>query len=52
MGLQEICLKSKNPSQNNSLQTLFGSKLILLQIRGFARVERGHEIVSGTRGCG
>ena len=39
-GLQKTCLRVKNLSQNNSLQTLFGGNLILLQIRGFARLLR------------
>jgi hypothetical protein len=32
--------ESEKLSQNNSLQTLFGGNLILLQIRGFARLGR------------
>jgi hypothetical protein len=31
--------ETENPSQNNGLQTLFGDKLILLQIRGLARLD-------------
>ena len=36
---RKSCLRAKNPNQIGSLQTLFGTKLILLQIRELARVD-------------